>query len=108
MNLTFVARAPDRMQKQEPQRMSSREKLTTKSRRSAAVSPPSVQAAPDASGTAAPVETSKQRHERIAVKAYYLAAARGFTPGAELDDWLAAEAQVDGDPIEAAPGAEAG
>jgi hypothetical protein len=30
----------------------------------------------------------------IATAAYYLAAARNFTPGYELDDWLAAERAV--------------
>lgn len=30
----------------------------------------------------------------IAEAAYYIAAQRGFEPGHELDDWLAAEAQV--------------
>jgi hypothetical protein len=30
----------------------------------------------------------------IATAAYYRAEARGFAPGRELDDWLAAEAQV--------------
>ena len=30
----------------------------------------------------------------IAEAAYYISAQRGFEPGHELDDWLAAEAQV--------------
>lgn len=30
---------------------------------------------------------------RIAESAYYMAEARGFSPGYELDDWLAAEAE---------------
>jgi hypothetical protein len=30
----------------------------------------------------------------IATAAYYLAAARNFTPGHELDDWLEAERSV--------------
>jgi hypothetical protein len=33
----------------------------------------------------------RQRHDRIATAAYFLASARGFVPGRELDDWLAAE-----------------
>ncbi|MCO6427421.1 DUF2934 domain-containing protein [Nitrosomonas communis] len=33
------------------------------------------------------------RFARIAVSAYYKAQARGFEPGYELDDWLAAEAE---------------
>ena len=31
---------------------------------------------------------------RIALKAYFIAEKRGFEPGHELDDWLAAEAAV--------------
>lgn len=39
------------------------------------------------------------RRGRIAERAYRLAEQRGFAPGSELDDWLAAEAQErdDGD-----------
>jgi len=33
------------------------------------------------------------RDSRIAVAAYYKALARGFEPGNELSDWLAAEAE---------------
>lgn len=33
-------------------------------------------------------------HEEIARAAYFLAEARGFEPGHELDDWLTAEQQV--------------
>jgi Protein of unknown function (DUF2934) len=35
------------------------------------------------------------REERIAMSAYWRAASRQFTPGHELDDWLAAETEVD-------------
>lgn len=35
------------------------------------------------------------REERIAMSAYWRAASRQFAPGHELDDWLAAEAEVD-------------
>lgn len=35
------------------------------------------------------------RQRRIAIAAYYRAEARGFAPGWELEDWLAAEAEVD-------------
>lgn len=49
----------------------------------------------------ASVAESKRKNEedkidyfsRIAVSAYYKAQARGFQPGHELDDWLAAEAE---------------
>lgn len=35
-----------------------------------------------------------ERFERIATGAYYMAEARGFIPGQELDDWLSAEAVI--------------
>jgi hypothetical protein len=37
--------------------------------------------------------SDKDRISRIAESAYYKAEARGFSPGHELDDWLAAEAE---------------
>jgi hypothetical protein len=39
--------------------------------------------------------TPEQRHAMIAEAAYYRAERRGFAPGAELQDWLAAEAEID-------------
>lgn len=36
------------------------------------------------------------RREEIAREAYFRAERRGFAPGYELEDWLAAEAAVDG------------
>jgi hypothetical protein len=38
--------------------------------------------------------TDEQRRQMIAVVAYYRAERRGFCEGGELDDWLAAEAEV--------------
>lgn len=35
-----------------------------------------------------------QRQERVATAAYLRAQQRGFEPGHELDDWLAAEAEI--------------
>jgi hypothetical protein len=35
------------------------------------------------------------RHEQIAQAAYFRAERRGFEPGHELEDWLAAEAEID-------------
>jgi hypothetical protein len=35
------------------------------------------------------------REERIRVAAYFKAERRGFEPGHELDDWLAAEREID-------------
>lgn len=43
----------------------------------------------------APVRVA-DRERRIAVRAHQLAEARGFAPGRELEDWLQAEREVDG------------
>jgi len=40
-------------------------------------------------------EDVEVRRQRIAEAAYLRAASRGFAPGAELEDWLQAEAAVD-------------
>ncbi|HBZ30791.1 MAG TPA: hypothetical protein DEO56_09395 [Nitrosomonas nitrosa] len=45
------------------------------------------------SGEVSNGQNSEDRISRIAVSAYYKAQARGFQPGHELDDWLAAEAE---------------
>ena len=37
-----------------------------------------------------------ERHQRIAIAAYFLAEKRNFEGGHETEDWLAAEALVDG------------
>lgn len=37
------------------------------------------------------------REERIAIAAYWRAAKRQFEPGHELDDWLEAEREIEGD-----------
>lgn len=42
---------------------------------------------------ARPSET--QRRAMVSEAAYYRAQKRGFEPGWELDDWLAAEAEID-------------
>jgi hypothetical protein len=46
--------------------------------------------------SAAPAITDIPEHlvEKIAVAAYFIAAQRNFSPGHELDDWLAAEQMV--------------
>lgn len=41
---------------------------------------------------------SARRDRMIATAAYYRAERRGFAPGAELEDWLAAEAEIDREP----------
>lgn len=38
-------------------------------------------------------QNNEERLSHIAESAYYKAEARGFSPGYELDDWLAAEAE---------------
>ena len=43
-----------------------------------------------------PVESfTDERRRRIAMAAYYRAERRGFAPGHEVEDWLAAEAEID-------------
>jgi hypothetical protein len=43
----------------------------------------------------APFDEAERRRTLIAECAYFRAQRRGFTPGHELEDWLAAEAEVD-------------
>lgn len=40
---------------------------------------------------------SESREARVAERAYWRAERRGFTPGHELEDWLNAEKDVDGE-----------
>ncbi len=42
-----------------------------------------------------PSDMMQERHRQIEEVAYYKAEERGFEPGHELEDWLAAEAEVD-------------
>jgi hypothetical protein len=42
----------------------------------------------------ATLPSATELYEMIAEAAYYRAQKRGFTPGAEADDWLQAEAEV--------------
>ena len=48
-----------------------------------------------ADATVMPSDPSDDRQQRIATIAYYKAEARGFEPGYEMEDWLAAEAEID-------------
>ncbi len=79
---------------------------TTGSVRPAASPPPAEKAAPPrrpasatpavASGASAGITVSEDaRRAMIAQAAYLRAERRGFAPGGELEDWLAAEAEVD-------------
>jgi hypothetical protein len=65
-----------------------RKTLTTKSAPAAAPEPADVESPPDAESP------SEELGGMIATAAYYLAAARNFTPGHELDDWLEAERNI--------------
>jgi hypothetical protein len=51
-------------------------------------------------GSAEPVQATEEvtqtRHQAIEQAAYWRASERGFASGGELDDWLGAEANVDG------------
>lgn len=38
--------------------------------------------------------SSEERHAAIAEAAYFRAQRRGFAPGCELEDWLAAETEI--------------
>jgi hypothetical protein len=58
-----------------------------------ATTSPDLPTAGSDSGTTA--VSAEQRHALIERAAYLLAESRGFSPGEELDDWLAAEAVVD-------------
>ena len=40
--------------------------------------------------------SDRRREQMIAEAAYFYAERRGFTPGNEMDDWLRAEADVEG------------
>ncbi len=56
------------------------------------IPPPQAEEGADAGLTDA---TSELRQRMIAEAAYFQAERRGFSPGCELEDWLAAETQVD-------------
>jgi hypothetical protein len=50
---------------------------------------------PRATASAARALNMEDRHSSIARAAYFRSQNRGFLPGFELEDWLAAEAEVD-------------
>jgi DUF2934 family protein len=53
-------------------------------------------AEPVAAPAERPEADSVERRSSIALAAYFIAEKRGFAPGHELDDWLAAEAEIEG------------
>lgn len=69
-------------------------------RQTPSASPPPMTAGKAAAGQIAQAESSlnlagEDRRQLIAEAAYFRAEQRGFHPGAELDDWLAAEIEID-------------
>jgi hypothetical protein len=56
----------------------------------------------------APFDESERRRTLIAEAAYFRAQRRDFEPGHELEDWLAAELEVDQLLSDANPGRRAG
>jgi hypothetical protein len=71
--------------------------LTTKRRPPAKETPGDVtQVLASAASPASASIDEDTRRQLIAVEAYFLAERRGLAPGCELDDWLAAEAIVEG------------
>ena len=67
-------------------------KTTATKRRSKKATPAS--ATPGESPNESDSGNDDTLHELIAREAYFFAERRGFAPGSELDDWLAAEARV--------------
>ena len=51
---------------------------------------------PENGKAAAPRLSPEERHRLIAEAAYFRASRRGFHGGADVEDWLAAEAEIDG------------
>ena len=51
---------------------------------------------PENGKSAAAHLSPEERHRLIAEAAYFRASQRGFPGGAEVEDWLAAEAEIDG------------
>lgn len=55
--------------------------------------PPLAEAGPSPEGVE-PIDPT-HRHAMISEAAFFIAQARGFTPSQELDDWLAAEREIE-------------
>lgn len=98
---------PDSSPGTSPKRTRAKPKIVVKSSSAAAAAAPAKKprvprktlttkaAASEPSVVAAAIEPSGEELDgMIATAAYYLAAARNFTPGHELDDWLEAERSV--------------
>jgi|GEM_PF-1619920 len=97
IGLTFSTTTPHYKLLQEDIHMKQPQTLTTTNPRptvttDAVVAPTPADESPVVPAVAHP--ESKSGHDSIATEAYFLAERRGFAPGSELDDWLAAEAAV--------------
>jgi hypothetical protein len=55
-----------------------------------------IQSKSEESGPASDTGAAQGRHAAISLAAYFRAEARGFAPGHEFEDWLAAEEDVAG------------
>ena len=62
--------------------------------RSVKKAPPKPLKAEGEESTLPPGAGSEEVRQKIAESAYYRAQQRGFSPGYELEDWLAAEAEI--------------
>ena len=51
--------------------------------------------APDFLSATSGSQPGEERHAMIAEAAYFIAQSRGFTPGCEFEDWLAAERETE-------------
>ena len=63
-------------------------------KKAAATVKPRVRKAPATPGSRPAVPTAAEREQRVRMAAYFRAQRRGFEPGHEWEDWLAAEAEV--------------
>ena len=88
------------MPKQKPARARQAESRKKAAVREQSGTVESVQTAPSASSVA-----DAARQQMISEAAYYRAQRRGFAPGRELDDWVAAEAEITGYFLEQEPAA---
>lgn len=67
----------------------------TRSTKKSTLTKPKLASDPTKKGESSLTQTSAlQRHHMIAEAAYFMAEARGFAPGSETDDWLAAESAI--------------
>jgi hypothetical protein len=76
-------------------------------RKAAVVTAVAAEGVPESEVSAPPFVDPQKRAALIARAAYFRAMNRGFAPGEDLADWLAAEAEVDAELLRRAPGSAA-